>query len=172
LRLNHLRHATINTAKPALLLAALFPFITLLGFQLHQKAVRHRMKEEMEKQCLHTITLQQQEFHWVEEGKELWVNNRLFDVKSFHVENGTYSFTGLYDEEETSLVKSLQQNEGQRNTPENKLLTEFFQLLNAPPPGDPTGYFGPSGILTTKFPDKKALLTTRHIATTTPPPKA
>jgi hypothetical protein len=119
-------------ATISLLLIALAPLFYAFSFQWQQKNIRHRMKEELEEKMLHTLTLDQAQLHWTRPGKEIVINDKLFDVKTVEMnEDGSVVITGLFDEEETSLVKQIKKNQ-QENGGE-KLLGQFFQLqLNLP----------------------------------------
>ncbi len=87
------------------------------------------MKERMEKQLLHTITLADNEIHWVKEGKEIWVGGKMFDIKSFEQTNGKTTFHGLYDEEETSLNKKFNEGREKKLPEQTQLLVQLFQSL-------------------------------------------
>lgn len=73
---------------------------------------------------------------WVKYKKEIRVDGKMFDVKSFSVENDQYYFTGLFDEEETTLNNYLEKNTEQRNERSNRILASLLQLLQSVYPGD------------------------------------
>ena len=86
------------------------------------------MKEQLEQQLLHDITLSSAEIHWYKPGKEIVVDNRLFDVKNIvHLENGKTKFTGLFDDEETTLVQQMKK---QQEDNKNRGLTQISLLLH------------------------------------------
>ena len=87
------------------------------------------MKENLEKQLLQTITLDDQHIHWVEKGKELLINGKLFDVENMEAQNGTIVFTGLYDDEETVLIKKLDESCNKKSAGNDQLLSGFFKCL-------------------------------------------
>lgn len=60
---------------------------------------------------------------------EIWVNEHMFDIHSKKLENGTYTFTGLYDEEETRLVKK-HKDATEKNSGESQLLTRLIVWLH------------------------------------------
>jgi hypothetical protein len=99
----------------------------VLVFTIRQQTIRHRMKQRMEKQSLHSITLADNEIHWVKAGKEIWVHGKMFDIKATVHKNGLTTFYGLYDEEET-LLKSVFNNGWKKElSQQNKLLSQLFQ---------------------------------------------
>ncbi len=53
----------------------------------------------------------------------------MFDVKSYSVENGLYFFKGLFDDDETVLVKQIESSTKPNNESGNRLLVQIFQLL-------------------------------------------
>lgn len=106
------------------------PLLFIIIFSLKQQAIRHRMKERMENQSLHGITLADNEIHWLKEEKEILVNGKLFDIKSISQNNGLTTFYGLYDEEETLLKTVFETNCKKKMTAENMLLGQLFQCLH------------------------------------------
>ena len=87
------------------------------------------MKERMENQSLHSITLANNEIHWAKKGKEILVNGKMFDVKSITCKNGLTTFYGLYDEEETLLKTVFEKGCKKKMADENMLLGHLFQCL-------------------------------------------
>ncbi len=111
-------------------------FFTLLGFTpllfviiitIKKHDVRQRMKEELESDQLQTIILPENEVAWMDK-HEIWVNDHMFDIHSSKLENGVYTFTGLYDEEETQLVEQ-ERNATGKTKEQNRLLVQFFKCL-------------------------------------------
>ena len=95
-----------------MLLAGAAPLLYSLFFHIRQQTIRDKMEEKLDKQVLHSITMAEGDIHWIRAGKEILINNRLFDIKSFTSYKGSCTFTGLFDEEETSLTQL--QNHQQR----------------------------------------------------------
>ena len=87
------------------------------------------MKEKLETSLLQTITIYEKEVVWMDD-HEIWVNEQMFDIQTKKLENGIYTFTGLYDEDETNLVKKYKDTT-EKNNEENQLLSSLFQLLEA-----------------------------------------
>ena len=83
----------------------------------------------MENQSLHSITLANNEIHWVKKGKEIRVNGKMFDIKSTITKNGLTTFYGLYDEEETLLKTVFEKGCKKKMADENMLLGQLFQCL-------------------------------------------
>ncbi len=87
------------------------------------------MKERMEKQSLHSITLADNEIHWVKAGKEIWVHGKMFDIKATDHKNGLTTFYGLYDEEETLLKYVFNTGWKKEMSEQNQLLSQLFQCF-------------------------------------------
>jgi hypothetical protein len=103
------------TAFTLLLLVAL-PLLVSIAYTLQKRYVQHQMKEQLEKASLQTLLLQPDQLHWAKAGKELWVNNQLFDVKDIQLTNKGYLIQGLFDTQETAInQKAAQQSDAQSN---------------------------------------------------------
>jgi hypothetical protein len=101
----------------------------VLVFVMKQQSVRNRMKERLEEEILHTISLADNEVHWTEKGEELIVQGRMFDVKSMEHLNGRVILHGLFDDEETALNRSFNENWKKRSSHQRQLLAQLFQCL-------------------------------------------
>lgn len=112
------------------MLMGCIPWLFVLLFCIHQQRIRHQMKEKLEENIPHhTVCIPDDEINWVEKGKEIWVNGKMFDIKTAHHENGITTFTGLYDEDETALKIKLDQDWKKRSSNDSQLLSDFFQTL-------------------------------------------
>jgi len=87
------------------------------------------MKHRMEEQSLHTVVLADQDINWVKKDKEILVGDKLFDIEFIQHANGSTTFYGLYDEEETHLKSLFNENWKKNMAGQNKILIQFFQLL-------------------------------------------
>jgi len=121
-----------------LLLIGAMPILFTLLFLIRQQMIRYNMREKLEEQLLCTIILTNSEVDWVKNNKEIRVNNKLFDIKSFTVKNGHYVFTGLFDEDETALNKTFNNDLNEKDEQENQSLVELSQLLQSLYSGDPS----------------------------------
>ena len=87
------------------------------------------MKERLEEGLpLHTITLADPMIHWVKKNREILVNGKMFDIKSYTQANGFTTFTGLYDEQETQLKKLAEEGWKKHRSQDNQFL---IQLISA-----------------------------------------
>lgn len=164
-----LRTATKRTTIFLLLLLAAMPLIYTLFTGIAQKSIQHKMKERLETQLLHKITVAEKDIHWIKEGKEIWVDGRMFDIKSSHLRNGVYIFSGLYDEEETALLEKLKKNH--HNSDNNKQLVQLFQLLQSFYNNIQEEIVFPEIIPLGKFVPGTSPLASQFISIITPPPQ-
>lgn len=114
-----------------LLLITSIPFSFTAYFFAKQKMIQHEMKEKLEQSSLHTISVPENEIHWMKTGKEILVDGKMFDVKSYSVNNGFYFLKGLFDDDETILVKQIENSTRQNNESGSRLLVQIFQLLQS-----------------------------------------
>ncbi len=89
------------------LLLTLAPTLFMSGLQLFQAAIRQRMERALDKEALITITLPAGEVVWYEEGREVMVEGRMFDIKTYEIKDGFFTAQGIYDEEETRVVNLM-----------------------------------------------------------------
>lgn len=87
------------------------------------------MKERMKEQSLSVISLADNEIHWMKGKKEIWVDGRLFDIKSIEYKDGITTLRGLYDEEETILYYTFNKTWGKNCSDQNQLLSQLFECL-------------------------------------------
>ncbi len=107
------------------------PVLFTLLFLIKQQMIRYNMREKLEEQLLCTIVLTKSEVDWVKYNKEIRVDNKLFDIKSFTVKNGHYVFIGLFDEDETALNKTFNNDLNEKEEQEDQLLETLSQLLES-----------------------------------------
>lgn len=114
----------------AMLIVISMPVGLFLAWKVQQLVQKHEMMEKLEHAQLQILTLPETSVEWYEEDKEIIVNGRLFDVKSYHKIPGTVevSFTGLFDDAETEIegkVKRLLKQK-EKNDSAKKLLAWLF----------------------------------------------
>jgi hypothetical protein len=106
------------------------PVLLVLFFGLRQNSIRNRMKEKLESPFLQTITLNNDAIQWAKPEKEIWVNGKMFDIKSKKEKDGKTTFKGLYDDEETLLKTNLRESWEKNKAQQNHLLGQIFQSLS------------------------------------------
>ncbi len=122
-----MKTVTKKIASLFYLLIGIGPLLFVLFVSIKKEDIRHRMKQQLESRQLHTIILPENAVVWMDK-HEIWVNDHMFDIHSKKLENGTYTFTGLYDDDETELVRQ-QQNTTEKDKQQSKLLAELLKCL-------------------------------------------
>jgi hypothetical protein len=106
-----LANIVIFLAMTAMMLPAVYSNVLQIQ-RLIAKMIAH---EKLESEQLTTVRIAVSELVWYEEGRELIINNELFDVESFEIQNDTMIAKGLSDAKETainSVVNKLMQSSG------------------------------------------------------------
>ncbi|MEY4629146.1 MAG: hypothetical protein RLZZ595_1472 [Bacteroidota bacterium] len=98
-----------------LLVLAGLPLIVSCMLAIQQYWIRHEMLEKLENENLQMITLHIDEVKWEKKDKELILGATLFDVKYSIKKNDTILFYGLFDKEESRLLKIVDYNTTNNN---------------------------------------------------------
>jgi hypothetical protein len=109
------------------LLLGIAPLLFVLFISIQKETIHQRMKQRLETRQLKTIVLPENAVVWIDK-HEISINGQMFDIDSKKLENGIYTFTGLYDDDETELIKQ-QQGTTEKDKQQNKLLAQFFKNL-------------------------------------------
>jgi len=92
------------------------------------------MKRELEAGKLTTITLKADKIYWVKKGKEITVGEKMFDVKkALSNSDGTVTFTGLFDDEETLVKQLLKKSQEENNSKSSGQLLQLFRMMQSLP---------------------------------------
>ncbi len=109
------------------IIIGLTPFLFAFLLIIKKYDIHHRLKEEFEIKVLQIVSIPESEVIWM--GKhEININNRMFDISTVRLEKGIYTFTGLYDDEETELRKQ-QRNPVSQSTENMYILSQAFKFL-------------------------------------------
>lgn len=166
------RRRAIYIIQPFFLLLVMLPVIAVCVLHYRQVVSERRGKERLEREHLQTVSVPQESLRWAKAGKEIWVNNHLFDVKSYRLENGIYTFRGLFDEDETLIVKQVRKQDQQQNTNNTRLLGQLFKLLNTVYYEQGDNLSPAEDIHSPYFGDKDSPLASLFRIVNVPPPKA
>jgi hypothetical protein len=114
----------------AMLIVISMPVGLFVTWKVQQLIQKHEMMEKLEHAKLETITIPETAVEWYEEGREIIVDGRLFDVISWHKIPGTVkvSFTGLFDDAETAIKDKVEKllRKKDKNDVARKLLPWLF----------------------------------------------
>lgn len=119
-----------------LILLVSAPLFFSVGFIIKQKNIQAGMKLRLKTALLQTVTVSAKEVKWIKPEKEIFVKGKMFDVKTSTPSGDKIIFTGLYDEDEQKLHKSLKDfiiNKNKRPSPQDHLFAKFFSLTATEP---------------------------------------
>ncbi|MGC4101642.1 hypothetical protein [Ferruginibacter sp.] len=104
------------------------PLLFFAFFLVRQKMIEHDMEEELENSSLQTVVVNHCDVVWLKKNKEVSINGKLFDVRTFTVTGNKITFTGLFDNEEDALREQLRDFIHQKNNsgPLAQLFTSFM----------------------------------------------
>lgn len=105
------------------------PLLTPAVWQLKQSYVQWQMQEALEKQELVHIKIKTTDIKWVKNKKECVINGEMFDVKKHEIVNDETILTGLFDEKEKEIKKSLE--DYVKNQQQSNKLQQMMKLLSA-----------------------------------------
>ncbi|MEP6617359.1 MAG: hypothetical protein ABJA57_12300 [Ginsengibacter sp.] len=118
-----------------MLVVACLPFIVSVYFVLQQQIIHLRVTKQLKECALQTVFVPKKNITWVNQGKEILIGGKLFDV-TCSIQTGDYlKVTGLYDNKEDELNKQIKNSE-QDKSPLNAgdgLFSFLFQALFAAP---------------------------------------
>ncbi len=106
------------------------PIGLLTIWKVQQLFQKFEMREKLGHAKLETITIPETAVEWYEEGREIIVDGRLFDVISWQKIPGTVkvSFTGLFDDAETEIKDKMEKllRKKDKNESAKKMLAWLF----------------------------------------------
>ena len=112
-----------------MLLLVAAPMFFILGHLFKRELIYYEMMEKMENASLHSISIPIAEVNWIKKNKEVMIDGKLFDVKSWEIIDNQVKFYGLFDEEETKLEKdfsSAMHPNNDQQSPINQLALKFI----------------------------------------------
>jgi hypothetical protein len=109
----------------ALLLVVAIPLFFSAYFVVKQQLIQQQVKEKMEAVTVQTISIPLTEAQWVKEGKEILIEGKLFDIKSYSISGDNIILNGLFDNEEDELIAKTN-NSFQHNKTNNQPLTQLI----------------------------------------------
>ncbi len=107
------------------------PICSLVFIQIFQLVIKYEMKEKLEYQMLHRVTIKKTDLVWVKKNSEILLEGRMFDVKSISQENDILHIQGLFDDEETVIENFIQKNNSGNSTEQQRTLVQIFQVFQS-----------------------------------------
>lgn len=154
----------------ALLLLMSAPLLAMVYYLAQQQYLRHEMKERLETEALQTLVLQPDELNWAKAGKELWVKNHLFDVKSITRTANGYLVKGLFDHEETAITQKAAQQTGGQIDDSVQAALQLLLLTIFQPTHNTIAITAPAVQLPNGYASYQAATCTITVGVATPPP--
>jgi len=69
----------------------------------------------MEEENIQTLDVETNRVIWKEEGREVTIDGEYFDLVSWSLKDGKYTFTGVFDKEETAIANMLEKQSSTGN---------------------------------------------------------
>lgn len=107
------------------------PVCLSVNFILEQALIEEESEEKMNSVVLQKVSIAKADIVWVKRGKEILVNDQLFDIKYAESKNDIITFTGYFDNEETEVVKKFK-TYTETNNRDNPLSKMAFKFLFSP----------------------------------------
>ncbi len=107
------------------------PICSLVCMQIFQLVIKQEMKEKLEYQLLHKVTINKADLVWVKKNSEILLEGRMFDVKSMSQEKDILHIQGLFDDEETAIENFIQKNNSGNSTNQQRTIVQFFQVFQS-----------------------------------------
>ena len=105
------------------------PMLFSLVDLVNQKILQSTRNERFGTETLQTITMAKENLLWVKNGKEVIIDGKYFDVKSYTTDGDKIMLTGFYDNPEDKLVthiKNLVQQKNGTDSPINQTAVKYF----------------------------------------------
>lgn len=96
---------------------------------IKQKVLQSARNERFGTETLQSITIAKENLHWLKKGKEVIIDGKYFDVKSYTTDGDKIMLTGFYDNPEDKLVthiKNLVQQTNGADSPINQTAIKYF----------------------------------------------
>jgi hypothetical protein len=120
-----------------LLLLVAIPLFFSIGFLIKQQLIQSQMRERIEQSSLQTITLPLANINWIKQDKEVIIEGKLFDIKSYTISGNSIILKGLFDGDEDHLitkVNNILHSKKDTNSPLSQLAAKYLSqpLFNEP----------------------------------------
>lgn len=110
------------------LLIVAVPLFVSLKFIVEESLIQQAVEEKMNTVVLQSVTVSKADIIWIRAGKEILVDDKIFDVKDYETKDEVVTLTGYFDREETALL-SAYKNYTEKNNQDNPLSKSTFKFL-------------------------------------------
>lgn len=115
-----------------LLLAVVAPLLFFAGFLVKQSLIHNEMEEKLETASLQSITVNVSSVRWLKKNKEVLINGKMFDVRSYAITGNQIILKGLFDGDEDELHEQLKNMLQQKNSPNSSANSTAIKFLFPP----------------------------------------
>ncbi len=115
-----------------LLFLIAIPIFFSVSILVKQKVLHYQRDKKFEKEVLQTVIVSAENIYWVKPGKEILLDGKLFDVKSFTTKGNKISLLGFFDDKEDKLVQQIVQLEKQKSKSDNPFSNSAIKFLFFP----------------------------------------
>jgi len=130
------------------------------------------MKFKLEQSLLQDIVIPSAELQWFKPGKEIVVDNQLFDIKSIrYSEDGNAYISGLFDKEESILIYEMKKDWNEQNRNSSRQVIQLFKMVQSLPETDQQYSAAYSIARSHEMIPGAPLLPSGFTSITTPPPQ-
>lgn len=91
------------------LLIASAPFLFSFKYLVDEKLIRMESEERMKEEKLQTVTLRANAIRWARYGKEIILDGKYFDIRTYTVQGELATLTGHFDEKESNLQEEYKE---------------------------------------------------------------
>ncbi|MFZ4707607.1 MAG: hypothetical protein ACOYMF_16525 [Bacteroidales bacterium] len=105
----------------------------LMFYKVEQQMQQHRMRQllETENSFLQQFTMSVYEFSRSnKKGKEILINGKMFDIKSYSISGNTVKLVAIHDKAEELIIKALKNVAKANSQGDNGLLVKIVKLLS------------------------------------------
>ena len=107
------------------------PVFLSVKFILKEILIEQEVEKKMKTEVLQSVSIAKSGIIWIKPGKEILLDDKLFDVKYFESANDIIILTGFFDNEETELMSELKKY-AEVNDKENPFSELAFKFQFSP----------------------------------------
>lgn len=110
--------------------ALLMPALYGVYLQASRLLIKLQWQERLEQERQVTLMLPNDQIRWQEEDREIIVDGQLFDISRIKPGKDSTQFTGIYDEAESAIEKSIEHYFNQQEAEDDvRLYTAFMHFI-------------------------------------------
>lgn len=123
---------TKNIVALVIILLLASPLVVSIFNLLQQKNLHSNIAARFKTEIIQTISIAKADLYWAKKNKEVIIDGKYFDVKSFIVTGDSISLTGFYDHHEDKLAKRMTKQMKQNSATDAPVNTKFVKCFFFP----------------------------------------